>query len=145
MNKKHNWLPYILTTLLLGAIALPLNPAEAPAAGTIRGVGTMGYGPSTPGSPPRSSYGNTPGDYRRGYEGNSPYPGDPWGREADFKARNYEQRNGPQPQYAAPPSAAAPVPAPSPSYPSTPRPPLPGDHPFETAPPAPARTDGSTR
>lgn len=69
------------------------------------GVGSLGYGSSEPGSPPRSSYGNNPNDYRRGYEGNSPYPGDPWNRETDFKARNYQQRHEPEPQYASPPDA----------------------------------------
>lgn len=105
------------------------------AAGAIRGVGTMGYGSSTPGAPPRSSFGNSPNDYRRGYEGNSPYPGDPWGREADFKARNYETRHGPQPQLATPPASPSPTPAPAPVYPGSPKPPLPGDRDFETAPP----------
>ena len=114
------------------------------AAGTIRGVGTMGYGSSTPGSPPRSSFGNNPNDYRRGYEGSSPTPGDPWGREADFKARNYELRHGPQPQFATPPASPSPAPAPAPVYPSSPKPPLPGDRDFETFPPPPMPTDGRT-
>lgn len=131
----------ICLMLLLAVTALVL-PLQADAADTVRGVGTMGYGTSSPGAPPRSSFGNTPNDYKRGYEGNSPNPGDPWGREADFKARNYEQRHNPSPQPAAPPSPPSPAPASAPPYPSSPRPPLPGDRSFETAPPAP--TGGSS-
>lgn len=108
------------------------------AAGNIRGVNSLGYNSPAPGSAPRSSYGNNPGDYRRGYEGNSPYPGDPWNREADFKARNYQQQHGPQPQSASPPDTATTTRPPAQVYPSLPRPPLPGDKDFEVAPP-PAR------
>lgn len=118
---------------LLLAAAL-IAPARADAAAPIRGVRTMGHGSPPPSAPPRSSYGNTPNDYRRGYEGNSPSPGDPWGREADFKARNYEQRHNPLPP--AVPSPQSPAPAPAPGYPSSPKPPLPGDRDFQTAPPA---------
>ena len=134
MNNHNTYSNYIPAILLLAALSLAGAPNAAKAAGT-GGVGTMGYGSSTPGAPPRSSFGNTPGDYRRGYEGHSPYPGDPWGREADFKARNYEQRHGPQPEFATPPDSSVSPPAPRPAYPSTPKPPLPGDNPFETAPP----------
>jgi len=93
------------------------------AAGTIRGVGTMGYGapaaPSRPGSA-------APGDFERGYSGSMPNS-DPWNRDADFKARNYQLRHGPQPEYATPPPGVAGgglEPAP---LPTLPKPPLPGD------------------
>lgn len=114
------------------------------AAGTIRGVGTMGYGPSTPGAPPRSSYGNTPGDFNRGYEGNSPSPGDPWNREADFKARNYQFRHGPQPQFATPPRSPEGTTAPSPGLPSLPKPPLPGDRDMPAGSPGSGLAPGSS-
>lgn len=97
------------------------------AAGPIRGVGTMGYGSPAPASRPPSSYGSTPGDYRRGYEGPSPSPGDPWNRESDFKARDYTTRHGPQPGFAAPPQSPQGTPSTPRALPALPRPPLPGD------------------
>lgn len=107
---------------------LPIAGPQTLAAGTVKGVGTLGYGAPAPATPPPSSYGNAPGDYRRGYEGPSPTPGDPWHREGDFKARDYQFRHGPQPGYAEPPQPAAPPAGlPSPEYPSLPKPPLPGD------------------
>lgn len=121
--------------------------ADAPgtllaAAAPIRGVGSLGYGSRAPATPPRPSYGGTPGDYRRGYEGHS--PGDPWNREADLKARNFEQRYSAPPAYASPPaSASVPPQTPPAALPSLPKPPLPGDAdmpagspPAQSAPPA---------
>jgi len=102
---------------------------EALAAGTgnaIRGVGRMGYGAPAPAAPRPSSA--APGDFERGYSG--PAPGsDPWNRDADFRARNYQTLHGPQPQFAAPPQTGPPgtrefEPAP---LPTLPKPPLPGD------------------
>lgn len=141
MNRSCACIPSIGLLLLLAVAAL-IPPLRADAADTVRGVGTMGYGSSSPGTPPRSSFGNTPNDYRRGYEGNSPNPGDPWGREADFKARNYEQRHNPSPQPTAPATPPSPAPASASGYPSSPKPPLPGDKSFETAPPAPTGGSG---
>ena len=109
------------------------SPGHTPmAAGSVRGVGALGYGAPAPAAPPRPSYGGTPGDYARGYEGMSPVPGDPWHREGDLKARDYPLRNGPQPEYASPPAApgsggTAPDVTVPPALPSLPRPPLPGD------------------
>lgn len=112
------------------------------AAGTVQGVGTLGYGTSAPATPPRSGYGSTPGDYARGYEGNSPVPGDPWNREADLRARDYQQKNSPPPQIATPPGPSAPsvkppVTEPAP-LPSLPKPPLPGDTDMPAVSPGPA-------
>ena len=117
------------------------NPDDfVTSAGTVQGVGTLGYGSSTPASPPRSSYGSTPGDFNRGYEGNSPVPGDPWNREADLRARDYQLKNSPPAQVASPPAdtgrvAAPPEPAPTPSLP---KPPLPGDTDMPAVSPGPA-------
>lgn len=97
------------------------------AAELIRGVSRMGYGRAASPAPPRSSYGGSPNDYRRGYEGHSPEPGDPWNREADFKARNYMLRHGPAPEDASPPEYAPPAPPKRPGLPSPSKPPLPGE------------------
>ena len=86
----------------------------------------MGYGSPAPAARPRSSFGGTPGDYARGYEGMSPTPGDPWNREADFKARNYQERHSPPPAFATPPEGPAYMPPVEPSLPASPKPPLPG-------------------
>lgn len=107
------------------------------AAGTIQGVGTMGYGAPAPGVPPRSSFGDTPGDFRRGYEGNIP-GNDPWGREADFKDRSYRMRHGPQPQYAAPPPDGTGSGPGAATRPPLSKPPLPGDRDMPADSPAPA-------
>jgi hypothetical protein len=96
---------------------------DAVAAGTIKGVGTMGYGAPAPASPPRSF--GAPGDFERGYSGSMPNS-DPWNRDADFKARNYQLRYGPQPQFATPPGVAGGALEPAP-LPTLPKPPLPGD------------------
>ena len=108
------------------------------AAGPMRGVDTLGYGASMPSVAPRSSYGTTPGDYARGYEGNS--PNDPWNREADMKARDYQLKNSPPAAVATPPAATGitvPPREPSPS-PSLPKPPLPGDTDMPAISPGPA-------
>lgn len=121
--------------------AFSLGPDDLiTAAGTVQGVGTLGYGSSAPASPPKSSYGGTPGDFARGYEGNSPTPGDPWHREADLRARDYQFKNSPPPVVAAPPAesgrtVAAPV---APPTPSLPKPPLPGDSDMPAVSPGPA-------
>ena len=122
--------------------ASPESPVSAEggtltAAGSIKGVGTMGYGAPAAGAPPRSSHGASPRDFQRGYEGHHP-GGDPWNRDADFKARNYETRYGPQPRMATPPQGrpgAAPV---EPGLPPLPKPPLPGDRDMPADSPAPA-------
>jgi hypothetical protein len=103
-------------------------PLLVVAAGSVRGVGTVGYGSSARPAPPPPAYGGTPGDYGRGYEGLSPAHGDPWHRESDFKARDYLTRHGPpQPDSAVPPrGSTAPLPAES-RFPALPKPPLPGD------------------
>ncbi|MDL2267634.1 hypothetical protein LJC46_06570 [Desulfovibrio sp. OttesenSCG-928-G15] len=98
------------------------------AAELIRGVSRMGYGAASRAAPPRPTYGSSPYDYRRGYVGNSPYPGDPWHRDADFKARNYMLRHGPAPEDASPPAQYPHQPLKTPRLPSTPKPPLPGDN-----------------
>lgn len=105
---------------------IPAFYGQTFAAGSIKGVGAMGYGAPAPASPPRPTYGNTPGDYQRGYEGHRPGL-DPWHREADFKARNYQLRYGPQPQIASPPPGVSVPGGPEPGLPTLPKPPLPGD------------------
>lgn len=117
------------------------NPNDfVTAAGPIQGVGTLGYGSSMPAVPPRSSYGNTPGDYARGYEGNSPVPGDPWHREADMRARDYQLKNSPPAQVATPPAETGRVVGPPDTAPtpSLPKPPLPGDTDMPAVSPGPA-------
>lgn len=116
-------------------------PVMLAASGLVKGVGTMGYGtPATP-APPASSYGNTPGDFVRGYEGNSPVPGDPWNREADLRARDYMFKNGPAPQYATPPAEVGKPTSPvAPTPPTLPKPPLPGDTDMPAVSPGPAPT-----
>ena len=114
-----------------------LSPASAAsfdsfvtAAGPVRGVGSLGYGSSTPGNPPRPVYGGTPGDYARGYEGMSPYPRDIWHRESDFNDPSYRRRHSPPPAYASPPHAAVKpdnTPIIAPYDPTLPKAPLPGD------------------
>ena len=100
--------------------------AKSSSGGIIRGVGSMGYGAPAQGSRPGGSFGSTPGDYRRGYEGAAP-GSDPWNREADFKARDYQIRHSPPPQYAAPPPGKSGPEKEAPPLPSLPKPPLPGD------------------
>lgn len=78
------------------------------AAGTVGGVSGMGYGRGGGSAPAKAPvYGGGKGDYARGYEGLSPIPGAPWGRQHDMKARNYMQRYGPEGEFAAPPQGAA--------------------------------------
>lgn len=95
-----------LLALFLLAFFLPaLSPGalpgtEAKAASMTRGVGRSGA-PAPPSSAPSSSYGRSPRDFSRGYEGAA--PGDPWNRESDFKSRSYQFRHGPEPSHAEPP------------------------------------------
>lgn len=114
-------------------------PVMLAASGLVKGVGTMGYGAPAAPTPPPSSYGNTPGDFVRGYEGNSPVPGDPWNREADLRARDYMLKHGPAPQYATPPAEVGkPTPPAAPATPTLPKPPLPGDTDMPAVSPGPA-------
>lgn len=138
LRKQLPWVCACLLSLAIGcARAHPALAEDMFAAGSIRGVGGMGYGASAPGARPRSSFGNTPGDYRRGYEGNMP-GGDPWNREADFKARNYEIRHSPEPQYALPSSGERGTDlVEQPPLPTLPKPPLPGDRDMPADSPAP--------
>ncbi|MDR0338802.1 MAG: hypothetical protein LBH65_00835 [Desulfovibrio sp.] len=92
----------------LAAILALISPQSAEAAGITGGVSRMGPASPSPSSAPPSSYGRSPRDFARGYEGN--IPGDPWGREADFKARSYRLRHEPPAADASPPTAAAPLP-----------------------------------
>lgn len=114
-----------------GSDALPARSGSTGgilvAAELIRGVSRMGYGTPARGAPPRPAYGSSPYDYRRGYVGNSP-GNDPWHRDADFKARNYMLRHGPVPEDASPPASYPHQPLKTPTLPSTPKPPLPGDN-----------------
>jgi hypothetical protein len=120
-------------------------PLPVVAAGSVRGVGTLGYGSSARPAPPPPAYGGTPGDYARGYEGLSPAHGDPWHRESDFKARDYLMRHGPQPDLAAPPRGSAPpLPAES-RFPTLPKPPLPGDRDMPSDSPDVAAPSGAIR
>lgn len=66
-----------------------------------RGVPALGAPKHMPHSPP-PAYGGSPRDYQRGYVGHSP-GSDPWHRDSDFKARDYQFRYGPPPQVSAPP------------------------------------------
>lgn len=142
MQRQYpRYLALLLGCALLLAATGPQSPSLAGdgpddgfflAAGTIRGVGTLGYGGSaSPSSPPPRSYGGAPGDYGRGYEGLSPANGDPWHRESDFKARDYIMRHSPAPALAAPPQTLPGTPAgpglPDQPLPTLPKPPLPGD------------------
>lgn len=111
MNRHIPGIVPLCSALIAGALLFASLAPPVLAAAPIRGVGTMGYGAPAPSAPPRSSYGNTPGDFRRGYEGNSPSPGDPWNREADLKARNYELRHSAPPEFAAPPETGSAPPA----------------------------------
>ena len=72
---------------------------------SVSGVRPMGYGKTAPARPlpSRPGYGNTPGDYIRGYEGTSPDSRDFWNRESDFNSRDYVRRHSPPPEYATPP------------------------------------------
>ncbi len=65
-------------------------------------------------------YYDTPGGWERGYGGTSPNDRDPWGRDNDFKARNYLKKDE---RYAAPPGQTpsaeqfgGPSPLPLPGY-----------------------------
>jgi hypothetical protein len=126
-----------------GSLALMADSGFTPddlitAAGPIRGVGSLGYGAPAPAAPPRPSYGGNPGDYARGYEGTA--PNDPWHREGDLKARDFQTRYGPQPESATPPASTArpyPVHSPAPA-PSLPKPPLPGDSDMPAVSPGPS-------
>ena len=129
--------PCILV-LTLTAWGMPVFfPEEVMAArspGTIQGVGRLGYGAPAPAAP-RPGFA-APGDFERGYTGSAP-GSDPWNRDADFGARNYQARHGPQPQYATPPQIGtdgAREPAP---LPTLPKPPLPGDRDMPADSPAP--------
>lgn len=113
------------------------------AAGPIRGVGTLGYGNSAPSSPPRPPYGGGPTDFSKGREGPISGPPDFFGREADLRARDFQTKYGPQPQYATPPAAVSPgVSYPPGRLPSSPKPPLPGDNRMPDAPLPPASPGG---
>jgi hypothetical protein len=98
-----------LLALLLAALPVPsglsaqAKAASSPvylAAGPVRGVGTLRPLPPLHSSPP-SAYSGNPQDFHRGYVGNG--PNDPWHRDNDFKARDYQFRYGPLPEYATPP------------------------------------------
>ncbi|MDR1490731.1 MAG: hypothetical protein LBS65_09690 [Desulfovibrio sp.] len=109
--------PCLLSLLFTALPILPGIQAKAGsspvhlAAGPVRGLGTLRPLPPLRASPP-SPYSNNPQDFHRGYVGNS--PNDPWHRDNDFKARDYQLRYGPQPEYAAPPRSYDPA-APGPS------------------------------
>ncbi|MDL2315940.1 hypothetical protein LJC59_02540 [Desulfovibrio sp. OttesenSCG-928-A18] len=109
---------------------LPEHPEQLiTAAGPIRGVGTMGYGRSAAPARPAPPYGGGQSDFTKGREGNASSPPDFFGREADLKARDFQLKYGPPPEYAIPPAAASPgVSRPPAALPSLPRPPLPGDN-----------------
>jgi hypothetical protein len=109
---------------------------EAMAAGSIKGVGTMGYGAPASSSPPGSTFGGAPGDYARGYTGSMP-DSDPWNRDADFRARNYQLLHGPQPRYAMPPQSGTAGAREAAPLPTLPKPPLPGDRDMPADSPAP--------
>ena len=130
--------PFTLPGIIAASLLFCFLAQAALAAQPVRGVGTMGYGSPAPSAPPRSSYGNTPGNYQRGYEGNSPSPGDPWNREADFKARNYQLRHGAQPEFASPPERSVSSPPATQPLPTLPKPPLPGDADMPASSPGPA-------
>ncbi|MDR2744204.1 MAG: hypothetical protein LBB66_03250 [Desulfovibrio sp.] len=115
MSSFRNAAPLLPVLCLLAPLlaALPILPgpqaASSPvylAAGPVRGLGTL-----RPLPPPRSAppppYSGNPQDFHRGYAGNS--PNDPWHRDNDFKARDYQLRYGPQPEYAAPPQSRDPA------------------------------------
>ncbi|MDL2209193.1 hypothetical protein LJC26_00090 [Desulfovibrio sp. OttesenSCG-928-O18] len=81
-------------------------PGVLVAASSIRGSGSLGFGPpASPSASGQSTYG-TPGGYVRGYEGAS--PNDFWHRDNDFYQRDYMFKHGPQPNYATPPSGLSP-------------------------------------
>jgi len=132
--------PCVLVLTLAAWGLLVFFSAQAMAAGTpgtVQGVGRMGYGAPAPAAPRPNFAG--PGDFERGYVG--PAPGsDPWNRDADFRARNYQTLHGPQPQFATPPQVGTPStrefePAP---LPTLPKPPLPGDRDMPATSPSPA-------
>lgn len=101
------WDSLHLDQQLHAVVAHPVPGAFGPgvlvAASTIGGTGRLGFGAPTQGTPPGQSTYGTPSGYARGYEGPSG-PGDFWHRDNDFYQRDYQFKNGPQPQYATPPT-----------------------------------------
>lgn len=89
-----------------GSILVMAAAGARSAPRSVSGVRPMGYGKAAPARPlpSRPGYGNTPGDYIRGYEGTSPGSRDFWNRESDFNSRDYVRRHSPPPEYATPPS-----------------------------------------
>lgn len=90
-----------------GGVGSAGGMGRGPGSGPPGGVGGMGYGRAAPPAPPSSAapspYGSER-DFQRGYAGN--VPNDPWHRDADFSARDYQLRHGPAPQHAYPPHSA---------------------------------------